>query len=64
MFRGVKITTAEVEQFEEGSTTNLLGYTSTSKDKQTALRFAYKYLKEDQTPVLFEIAFKGSSGLF
>ena len=54
----------EVYQYEEGSTTNLLGYTSTSKDISTAIRFAFMELKEDQTPVVFEICFKGSYGLF
>ena len=64
LFRGIKLTAVEIEQFEEGSTTNLIGYTSTSKDISTALNFAFMFLKEDQTPVLFEISFKGSSGLF
>ena len=64
LFRGVKLAVAEVDQFQEGSTTNLLGYTSTSMDISTALEFALMYLKDDQTPVLFEITFKGSSGLF
>ena len=47
MFRGVKLTAANADQFEEGSTTNLLGYTSTSKDMSTAINFAFKFIKED-----------------
>ena len=57
------MTPFEIEQYQEGSTTNMLGYTSTSKDVQTALKFAFKFLEEEQTPVVFEINFKGSTGL-
>ena len=42
----------------------MLGYTSTSKLFNTALKFAFDDLKEDKFPVVFEIVFKGYSGLF
>ena len=41
LFRGVKLTPAEAEQYQKGSTTNLLGYTSTSKDFYVALKFSF-----------------------
>lgn len=43
---------------------NLIGYTSTSKNIDCALDFAFENLKEDQLPVVFEIEFKGQFGLF
>ena len=64
LYRGVKLTHTDAEQYEEGSTANLLGYTSTSKDFKTALNFAFNDLKPDKMPIVFEIIFKGSSGLF
>ena len=54
----------EAEQYEIGSTMNLLGYTSTSKDFDTALKFSYMDLKSDKVPVVFKIEFRGSQGLF
>ena len=64
LYRGVKLSAAEVDQYQEGAMINLLGYTSTSQDFSTAARFAFKHLKEEQIPVVFDITFKGSSGLF
>ena len=51
-------------EYEPGLTTNLLGYTSTSKDFATALKFAFEDYKNDKTPVVFEILFKGNNGIF
>ena len=64
LFRGVKLTHVEAESYEEGSTVNLLGYVSTSKSYDTALQFAFNDLKTDRTPVVFQILFRGSTGLF
>ena len=47
-----------------GSKIHLIGYTSTSKDIKTALKFAFDFLKKDQIPVIFVINFKGQNGLF
>ena len=47
LFRGLKLFQREVDQFEQGSTTNLLGYTSTSKEFSIALGFAFEDLKND-----------------
>ena len=54
----------EADQYEIGSTMNLLGYTSTSKDFDTALNFSFQDLKSDKVPVVFKIEFRGSQGLF
>ena len=47
LFRGVKLTPAEVRNLDQGSTKNLLGYTSTSKDLMTALSFSFDQLRDD-----------------
>ena len=44
LFRGLKLFPSEVTQYKKGSTINLLGYTSTSKDFKTALHFSFKFL--------------------
>ena len=41
-----------------------MGYTSTSKDFNVAKKFALQDLRDDQIPVIFEIEFKGQTGLF
>ena len=64
LFRGIKLNKEEADQYEPGSTTDLLGYTSTSKDFYTAVTFSFKRLANNQIPVVFEICFKGSHGLF
>ena len=64
LYRGVKQTQEEMVEYEPGLTTNLLGYTSTSKDFATALKFAFEDYKNDKTPVVFEILFKGNNGIF
>ena len=64
LFRGLKLTQDEVDQFEKGNTTNLLGYTSTSMLYDIALKFAFEKCKDYQVPVVFEIVIKGSSGIF
>ena len=64
LYRGIKLSVLEVEDYKPGSKINLPGYTSTSKDIDVAIYFAFKYLKEDQVPVILSIKFKGNSGLF
>ena len=54
----------EIEQYQKGSTTSLLGYTSTSKTFKIALQFALVDCQVDRIPVVFQIKFKGNSGLF
>ena len=54
----------EADQYEIGSTMNLLGYTSTSRDFDTALKFSFQDLNIDKVPVVFKIEFRGSQGLF
>ena len=53
-----------VEGYKPSGTVNLVGYTSTSKDKQTALNFAFTNYSDESTPVVFEIEFHGKKGLF
>ena len=47
-----------------GSKINLIGYTSTSKQFFIAHEFAFNDLNEHQVPVIYEIEFQGTSGLF
>ena len=42
----------------------MVGYTSTTKDLKTALKFAFYGDYDDKIPVVFEILFTGTSGLF
>ena len=37
LYRGIKMSQEEIEQYQKGSTTSLLGYTSTSKTFKIAL---------------------------
>lgn len=64
MYRGIKLKEYEADSYLPKDTINLLGYTSTSKDINNALEFAFVERREDQIPVLFEICFKGNTGLF
>ena len=64
LFRGLKMHPMEADSYQEDTVINLVGYTSTSKRFGTALHFAKKDIKDDQIPVVFEIQFKGKSGLF
>lgn len=41
LFRGVKLFEDEIDQYKVGSTINLLGYTSTSREFSTALTFSF-----------------------
>ena len=43
---------------------HLIGYTSTSKDFDVALSFAFNDIQDEQVPVVYEINFKGQAGLF
>ena len=42
----------------------MLGYITTSLDFSTALSHAFDQLKDEKTPVVFEICFKGTLRLF
>ena len=54
----------EVNSYQPGSRIHLVGYTSTSKSRKSALKFAFKNLKEKELSVLYRIEFKGKTGLF
>ena len=47
-----------------GSSTHLVGYTSTSRHFDCAFKFATQELKEERIAVIFKIKFKGDKGLF
>lgn len=64
LYRGLKMTQDEIDAFEPGTSTHLIGYTSTSKQFEVALAFAIEDLKFNQKPVIFEIEFVGQNGLF
>ena len=40
LYRGIKLSAAEVDEFVVGKTIHLPGYTSTSKEKEVATKFA------------------------
>ena len=63
LYRGIKMQAAEVEGYDEGALIQLTGYTSTSKQFATALQFAFAECMPGQVPVVFEIIFKGKSGM-
>ena len=55
----------EVEEFETGQVTNLIGYTSTSEKLSVAIQFLdiSDGDSNDKIPVIFKITFKGDKGL-
>lgn len=55
LYRGVKLREEKLKEYKEGDFVNLTGYTSSSKNKEVALKFALYNVKEGQVPVLFEI---------
>ena len=64
MYHGIKILAPEAEEFILGSKIRLPGYSSTCKKFGVALDYAFKNLQNDRVAVIFEIIFKGRSGLF
>ena len=48
--------------YKPGSSVNLVGYTSTSKDMQIAVGFAIHMCKQDEVPVVLEIKFESQYG--
>ena len=42
----------EIESYKVGGKINLIGYTSTSKRREVALRFATLYCQKNQIPVV------------
>ena len=64
LFRGVKLEHAELENYYKDNKIQLIGYTSTSKKFKKALEFATDKCPPEKVPVVFEIFFKGKSGLF
>ena len=63
LFRGVTMFDSEVDSYKKDSKLQLTGYTSTSQNFDRALEFALFDYSPSQTPVVFEIFFKGKSGL-
>ena len=56
LYRGIKMFDIELDTYKPGSKINLLGYTSTSRDLGTALKFAMKNLNgTDKIPVVLQI---------
>ena len=55
---------SDADNYNENYKIKLIGYTSTSKLFKKALEFATEGCTPDQVPVVFEIYFKGKSGLF
>ena len=55
---------AEADGFQIGSLINLRGYTSTSKQFETALTFAMEGCEDQSVPVVFEILFLKTTGFF
>ena len=47
LYRGIKVKKDQLSEYELGSKVELTGYTSTSKDKDCAVKFALESLKED-----------------
>ena len=64
LYRGLKMSPYEIDNYVIGAKIHMCGYTSTSEDPNIALAFAFNELKDDFVPVLFEIDFKGKHGLF
>ena len=58
------MTPQDVKKYVPGVKHSLTGYTSTSTSFEVAHEFAMKKLEEPLVPVVFEINFKGSIGLF
>ena len=72
LYRGVKMSQEIADNFVVGECVNLLGYTSTSLQKETAIYFAFKNNHSPaqnnsscspQIPIVFEILFHGNKGL-
>ena len=64
LYRGLSLKQKEADGFVPGSRIHLIGYTSTSKHFRCALKFAQKGITDEKIPVVFQIHFKGSTGLF
>ena len=64
LYRGLKLRQSDLNLYQPGETINLIGYTSTSKQYKTAVKFAYSDLMDEFVPVVFEIEFHGQQGLF
>ena len=64
LYRGLKMTQKEFDSYKTCTTTHLMGYTSTSMDLSVATNFALNNSNDDKIPVIFEINFIGSHGLF
>lgn len=50
--------------YKVGAKVNLVGYTSTSKFYDIAYNFAFENKRDGMLPVIFEIDFQSSIGLF
>ena len=60
LYRGLNMTQKEVNSYKTGTTTHLMGYTSTSMHLSVAANFALNNSNDDKIPVIFEIDFRGS----
>ena len=64
LYRGLKMTRPEIEDYTTGKIIHMRGYTSTSEEPSVALYFALNEIEDDQVPVLFEIDFRCQDVLF
>lgn len=64
LYRGIKLTRDEVDTYRVGQNMHLRGYTSSSSNINVALKYALYQAQAWEIPVLFEIEFNGSQGLF
>ena len=64
LYRGIKLSPKDAQKYIPGTKIHLIGYTSTSKQFKVAHKFAFNDLNEYKVPVIYEIEFKGTSGLF
>lgn len=53
----------ELQTYREKNQINLIGYTSTSKNQNIALKFAFMEQTDEKIPVVLEIEFHGQKGL-
>ena len=54
----------EANSYTEGSKIHLMGYTSTTLKKEVALGYALDSVDQERVHVVFEIDFRGQTGLF
>ena len=68
LFRGLKLDKEEVNMYKglarRKASYQMLGYTSTSRNKGEAIKFAIEDVQPDQSPVIFRIRMQNESGKY